>query len=132
MEKAAAPEQSQEFRMSAHPVNWPTPLRVRVTGTSKERVVICSGRLTAEVTATFKEEVKRLLPVSHCVVLDLSELNYMDSSGLGAIVGLYVSAKSANCELRLINLGKRVYELLCISNVVSIFGDCARYNTKFP
>jgi anti-sigma B factor antagonist len=118
--------------MSAHVVNWSSPLRIRVTGTSDERVVQCSGRLTAEVAATFKEEVRKLMPVSKCIVLDLSDLAYMDSSGLGAIVGLYVSAKSAKCNLQLVNLGKRVYELLRISNMLSIFGDCARYNTKFP
>ncbi len=118
--------------MSAHAVNWSSPLRIRVTGTAENRVVRCSGRLTAEVTATFKEEVKKLIPVSKCIVLDFHDLEYMDSSGLGGIVSVYISAKSAGCNLQLVNLGRRVYELLRISNVVSIFGDCARYNTRVP
>lgn len=118
--------------MSAQAANWPSPLSIRVTGTGHERVVQCSGRLTVEVTATFKQEVKKLIPVSKCIVLDLSGVSYMDSSGLGAIVGLYVSAKSAKCDVQLINLGKRIYDLLRISNVLSIFGDCARYNTRWP
>lgn len=118
--------------MSAHAVNWSSPLRIRVTGTTENRVVQCRGRLTAEVTATFKQEVKKLISVSKCIVLDFNDLAYMDSSGLGAIVAVYVSAKSAGCNLQLVNLGRRIYELLRISNVVSIFGDCARYNTRFP
>lgn len=118
--------------MSAHALNWFSPLRIRVTGTSQERVVQCSGKLTAEVTATFKEEIKKLMPVSKCIVLDLSNVAYMDSSGLGVIVSLYVSAKSARCTLQLVNLGARVYELLRVTNMLSIFGDCARYNTKLP
>jgi anti-anti-sigma factor len=41
----------------------------------------------------------------------------MDSSGLGAIVGLYVSAKAANSRLKLINLNQRLKELFSITRL---------------
>ncbi len=67
-----------------------------------------------------------------CVVLDLTDLVQMDSSGLGAIVGLYISSKRANCELQLINLSPRVRELLSMSNLVSLFEGCGRYGARLP
>jgi anti-sigma B factor antagonist len=45
----------------------------------------------------------------------------MDSLGLGTVVRLYVSARSAGCDLKLINLGSRIRHLLSISNLLSVF-----------
>ena len=45
----------------------------------------------------------------------------MDSSGLGTLVRLYVSCKSAGCDLELINLGQRIRQLFEISNLLSVF-----------
>ena len=99
-------------------------LRLRLYTTDDSTVVACSGRLTADVTAMLKQEVKALLPHTRRIVLDMSDLTHMDSSGLGAIVGLYVSARGAKCELRLINLNKQVRELLGLTNLLSMFEAC--------
>ena len=95
-------------------------------------VVRCTGRLTMETSAQLKTEVKSLLPQKRRVILDLTDLGYMDSSGLGALVGLYISAKSAQCELDLHNLSPRIRELLSLSNVLSVFEGCGRTGTRFP
>ncbi len=92
----------------------------------------CSGRLTAGLTTNLKEKVKDLIPRAKLIVLDLTDLQYMDSSGLGAIVGLYVSARRANRDLRLVNLNKRVRELLGMTNLLSVFEACGQYFTKMP
>jgi anti-anti-sigma factor len=55
------------------------------------------------------------------VVLDLTNVTYMDSSGLGAIVGLYVSAKRQKCGLKLINLSQRLQELFRITKLAKVF-----------
>ena len=94
--------------------------------------VRCSGRLTAGLTANFKEQVKDLIRPAKLVVLDLTDLEHMDSAGLGTIVALYVSARRANCELRLINFNKRVRELLGMTNLLSIFEACGQYFTRMP
>jgi len=83
-------------------------------------IVRCSGKLTAGFTGILRDEVKRLIPQSKKIVLDLTDLTQMDSMGLGAIVGLYVSAKSSGCTLILINLSQRVRDLFRITNVWSI------------
>jgi anti-sigma B factor antagonist len=51
------------------------------------------------------------------VVLALTNVSYMDSSGLGAIIGLYVSAKAAKSQLKLINLNERLKELFSITRL---------------
>jgi anti-sigma B factor antagonist len=95
-------------------------------------VVRCTGRLTAETSPQLKIEVKGLLPQKRRVILDLTELGYMDSSGLGVLVGLYISAKGAKCELQLLNLSPRIRELLSLSNVLAVFEDCGRTGTRLP
>ena len=64
------------------------------------------------------------------IVLDLSELGRMDSSGLGAIVAIYVSAKAAGCELELINLNKQIRELLRLTNLLSVFAECGQQGIR--
>jgi anti-anti-sigma factor len=95
-------------------------------------VVRCTGRLTAETSPQLKTEVKALLPHKRRLILDLSELGYMDSSGLGTLVGLYISAKGAKCELQLHNLSPRIRELLSITNVLAVFETCGRTGMRLP
>ncbi len=95
-------------------------------------VVRCTGRLTAETSPHLKTEVKALLPNKRPLILDLSELGYMDSSGLGTLVALYISAKGAKCELQLLNLSPRIRELLSITNVLSVFESCGRTGMRLP
>jgi anti-sigma B factor antagonist len=95
-------------------------------------VVKCSGKLVAGVTGILYDEVKPLIPRTKRIVLDLTDLTQMDSLGLGTIVGLYVSAKAAGCDLKLINLSKRVRELFSITNLLSLFEVYGEHPTKIP
>lgn len=83
--------------------------------------VRCHGRLVAGVNDILFAEITRLIPDSKRIVLDLTDLSYMDSMGLGTVVRSYVSAKSAGCDLKLINLGKRIRQLLGVANLLSVF-----------
>ncbi|MFZ0635522.1 MAG: STAS domain-containing protein [Candidatus Acidiferrales bacterium] len=93
-------------------------------------VVQCRGRLTTETTSILKAEVKSMMPHTKRIILDLNELVRMDSSGLGTLVSLYVSAKSAGCELSLINMSKPIRDLLGLSHLLTVFESCGRYGTK--
>ena len=95
-------------------------------------VIRCTGRLTAETSLHLKTEVKALLPNKRRLILDLGELTYMDSSGLGALVALYISAKTAKCEFQLLNLSPRMRELLSMTNLLSLFEACGRSGMRFP
>jgi anti-anti-sigma factor len=72
----------------------------------------CRGPLTLEYALPFKTEAKRLVGAYPRIVLDLTAVTRMDSSGLGAIVSLYVSARSKSCQIEVINLSPCVRELL--------------------
>ena len=96
------------------------PLSVRSYVEGDATIVQCTGKLTAGLTSLLRDEVKRLIPQSKKIVLDLTGLTQMDSLGLGTIVGLYVSAKASGSTLILINLSQRVRELFRITNVWSI------------
>lgn len=95
-------------------------------------VVRCTGKLVAGTTDILQSEIRGLLPSAKRIVLDLTDLGYMDSSGLGSIIGLYVSAKSAGSKLEVINLSRRVRHLFSITNVLSLFETCGEQNIRLP
>jgi anti-sigma B factor antagonist len=107
-------------------------LILNISASEDATVVKCSGKLIAGATETLKSEVKNLIPRARRIILDLSDLSYMDSSGLGAVVALYVSAKAGGCDLRLVNFTRQVRELLGMTNLLSVFESCGQYFTKMP
>jgi anti-anti-sigma factor len=92
-----------------------------VVRSGNDAVVRCRGRLVAGVNDLLYAEVSQLIPGAKRIVLDLTELTHMDSMGLATIVRLYVSAKSAGCDLQLINLGKGIQQLLRVTKLLSVF-----------
>jgi anti-sigma B factor antagonist len=106
----------------SNPAEVPTPhLRLHTFPQDGAMVVQCSGQVVAGLTGILASEVKPLIPQAKRIILDLSDVTRMDSLGLGTIISLYVSAKGAGCELTLINLGKRIYELFKIAKVSALF-----------
>jgi anti-sigma B factor antagonist len=86
-------------------------------------VVKCHGRLVAGTTEEFYQGVKDLLPQTKLVIVDLAELVYVDSSGLGALVRLSVSARRLGCEFKLLHLGKQLRNVLKLTNLLSVFSQ---------
>jgi anti-sigma B factor antagonist len=99
-------------------------LSVDVERDGTTAIVRCGGKLVAGVNDFLYTEVSRLIPDAKRIVLDLSDLSYMDSMGLGTIVRLYVSTRAAGCELELVNLGQRIRQLLGMTNLLSVFTIC--------
>jgi anti-sigma B factor antagonist len=95
-------------------------------------VVRCSGRLVAGVTDVLYLEVRALIPQTKRIVLDLTDLTHMDSMGLGTLVRLYVSARSAGCDLELVNIGKRIRQLLGMTNLMSFFTIIGENDVRVP
>jgi len=107
-------------------------LTLTTSSEGEATVVRCSGKLVAGGTVILQSEIRRLIPGCKRIVLDLTDLSYMDSSGLGSIIGLYVSAKTAGTRLEMINLSKRVRELFSITNALSLFEVCGEQNVRIP
>lgn len=85
-------------------------------------VVHCNGRIVfGEEAANLREQVKNLLTTQKHIVLNLGGVSYIDSGGLGTLVGLYTSARAAGGDIRLANLTQRVGDQLQITKLVTVF-----------
>jgi anti-sigma B factor antagonist len=93
-------------------------------------VVRCSGKLVAGVNDRLYLEVSQLIPGSKRIVLDFKDLTHMDSMGLGTLIRLYVSTKSAGCLLELINIGTSVRQLLGVTHLLSVFQTIGERNIR--
>ena len=86
-------------------------------------LVYCTGRIVSSTAPRLQSTVRPLIDENKRVVLILTSVSYLDSSGLGSIVSLWVHAKRNNCDLKLIRLNARIKELLCLSNLGTLEGD---------
>lgn len=109
-----------------------TPFKLHTSTQEGEEVVRCVGKLTVEHAEILKNHVKGMIPQKKRIILDLNEVTEMDSSGLGTLVSLYVSARKGNCDLLLINYSKPVRHLLGLTNLLSVFEAAGRHGAKFP
>jgi len=82
----------------------------------------CHGRIVTETAPELKQLVKPMIPKVRRIVLDLSDVSFIDSSGLGALVSLKASAASAAyCTVELTNLSPLVKELLHTTMLYKLF-----------
>jgi anti-sigma B factor antagonist len=96
-------------------------LTLDIERTGNVVIVKCHGRLVSGTTDILYSRLCKQIPGAKRMVLDLGDLTYMDSMGLGTLARLYASTKSAGCSLELVHLGKRVRELLSLTNMLSVF-----------
>ncbi len=86
-------------------------------------LVDLSGKITlGEGGLTLRDEVHKLLAEGQKkIVLNLADVNYIDSSGLGELVSAYTAVKNAGGELKLLSLTSKVRDLLVITKLVTVF-----------
>jgi anti-sigma B factor antagonist len=99
-------------------------MQLRMSTRSLEGVLVvdCSGRLVfGEESASLRDTVKKLLADSPKIVMNLREVNYIDSGGLGTLVSLYTTARNAGGAVKLASLSQRVGDLLQVTKLCTIF-----------
>jgi len=107
--------------MAASPA-LPTPeFAIEVDGKPAETTVRCSGRLTAAHTEQLLATVRPHIATSESVVIDLRNLSYMDSSGLGSMVRLWAASRQAKKKMKFINLNQRLKDLFTLTNLSTVF-----------
>ncbi len=86
-------------------------------------IVDCSGRITlGEGSVVLRDTVKDLLSKGNKkILLNLGDVNYIDSSGIGELVSAYTTAKNQGGELKLLKLTKKVHDLLQITKLYTVF-----------
>jgi anti-sigma B factor antagonist len=101
-----------------------TAMRLRISTRQVESVIIvdCYGQLVfGEETTLLREQVKGLLPTNQRIVLNLRDLTFLDSSGMGALIELFTSAQRAGGCLKLASLSKHIRDALTITKLVLVF-----------
>jgi anti-sigma B factor antagonist len=86
-------------------------------------VVALDGNVVlGEETSALREKMKSLLDEGKKkLVLDMKNVTFIDSAGLGALVGVHHSAKTRGASLKLANLGSKFKELLQITKLLTVF-----------
>jgi len=82
-----------------------------------------NGRIVfGEESSLLREEVKRAIADGQKrIVLNLGEVNYIDSGGLGTLVALHIAAHNAGGTIKLANLNKRVGDLMQVTKLLTVF-----------
>ncbi|HVW78339.1 MAG TPA: STAS domain-containing protein [Alloacidobacterium sp.] len=82
-----------------------------------------SGRITlGEGSVQLRDSIRDLLAKgSKLILLNLADVNYIDSSGIGELVSAYTTVRNQGGELKLLNLTKKVHDLLQITKLYTVF-----------
>jgi anti-sigma B factor antagonist len=90
----------------------------------------CNGRIVfGDETSLLRDEVKKAIADGNKrIVLNLGEVNYIDSGGLGTLVALHTTAHVAGGSIKLANLTKRVGDLLQVTKLLTVFEV---YNSEY-
>jgi anti-sigma B factor antagonist len=82
-----------------------------------------SGRITlGEGSVQLRDAIRDLVAQGQKnILLNLSEVNYIDSSGIGELVSAYTTVRNQGGELKLLNLTRKVHDLLQITKLYTVF-----------
>jgi len=86
-------------------------------------LVTLNGRIVlGEESTALREKLKGLIAGGNKkIVLNMAEIDYIDSSGLGALVAAHLSAQNAGASIRLCNLGKKFHEVMQLTKLLTVF-----------
>ncbi|HXM97780.1 MAG TPA: STAS domain-containing protein [Candidatus Dormibacteraeota bacterium] len=89
----------------------------------KVTVVDMSGRISlGDGSALLRTLVRQLLAEDRTLILlNLADVNYIDSSGIGELVSAFTTVKGRGGEMKLLNLTKKVHDLLQITKLFTVF-----------
>jgi anti-sigma B factor antagonist len=82
-----------------------------------------SGRITlGEGSVVLRDQIRDLLSKSEKkILLNLGDVTYIDSSGIGELVSAFTTVRNQGGELKLLNLTKKVHDLLQITKLYTVF-----------
>ena len=102
----------------------PTNFSVTIRQAGSISLLDVSGRLTSFETGALRESISRLLKQDRKnIVLNLSELQYLDSSGIGELARVYVSVVKEGGQMKVVGLSPKVEEILKITQLYQVFPE---------
>ena len=87
------------------------------------KILDCSGKITlGEGTMAVRNKVRDILQSDgRKIILNLGDVSYIDSSGIGELVSTYTTVTSKGGQLKILNLNKKIKELLTITKLLTVF-----------
>jgi len=98
-------------------------LKIHTREVGDVTLVDLSGRITlGEETDAVRKTIRDLVAKGiKKIILNLGDVSYIDSSGVGELVSSYTAVRNAGGELKLLNLTKKVHDLLQVTKLYTIF-----------
>lgn len=106
--------------MSAEP-GRASELKLEPEKQESQTTLRATGRINSDTSAALEKSLRELIPESKRVVLDLTNVTYIDSAGLGALVSVYMHARRSNCDLEIANPRPQISDLFNRSKLASVF-----------
>ena len=98
------------------------PIKMETDISGDVVILYCSGRLVfGDETAAFRERINHILLGAQQIVVNLSGIEYIDSGGLGTLVGTLASTRNRHGEIKLVRPNQRVTELLLRTRLNTVF-----------
>ena len=98
-------------------------LSIKERQSGEVMVLDLSGKITiGEGSVQLREEVRKLLDAGQKnILLNLGDVAYVDSSGIGELVSSYTTTSNQGGHLKLLNLTKKIQDLLMITKLLTVF-----------
>ena len=97
---------------------------VKIRQSGSVSLVDVSGRLTSFETGALRDSISRLLKQGHKdIILNLTDLQYLDSSGIGELARVYVSVVKQSGQMKVIGLSSKIEEILKITHLYQVFPE---------
>jgi anti-sigma B factor antagonist len=112
------------FRKPQNALSSAIPVHLSISTRQVEGVIIvdCYGRLVfGEETDLLRRQVKALLPANPRIVLNLRDLTFLDSGGMGTLIELFTSAQKNGGRLKLSRLSNHIRDALTITKLMVVF-----------
>jgi anti-sigma B factor antagonist len=98
-------------------------MHITTRDVSHVTLVDINGRITlGDETGKLRDTVRQLIAADKKkIVLNLAHVDYIDSSGVGELVGSFTTVRNAGGELKLLNLTKKVHDVLHVTKLYTVF-----------
>jgi anti-sigma B factor antagonist len=98
-------------------------LKINIRETANAAILDMSGRVTlGEALGDLRDSIREALAGDQKnILLNLAEVSYIDSSGLGQLIGSYASITARGGQMKLLNLQKKVNDLMQITKLLTVF-----------
>jgi anti-sigma B factor antagonist len=99
------------------------PLKIDTREVAHVTILDIAGRIVlGEEIGTLRDAVRGLVAGgTKKIILNLAEVDYIDSSGVGELVGAFTTVRNAGGELKLMNLTQKVHDVLHVTKLYTVF-----------